>query len=50
MISTGRFITDAKAAITDGKQQVTFDYPSDFADWLENHPGEDLRQWQWVRP
>lgn len=50
MITTGRFTTDVKAAITDGKMQVTFDYPSDFADWLEAHPGEDLRKWQWVTP
>ena len=50
MITTDRFRTDVKAAITDGKVQVTFDYPSDFADWLEAHAGEDLRRWQWVTP
>jgi hypothetical protein len=50
MISTGRYVTGEKAAITDGKQQVVFDYPSDFADWLEQHPDADLRTWQWCRP
>lgn len=50
MISSGRFVTGDKAAITDGQAKVIFDYPSDFADWLERHPGEDLRNWQWVRP
>ena len=50
MITTGKFTTDVKAAITDGKIAVTFDYPSDFADWLAAHPDADLRRWQWVTP
>jgi hypothetical protein len=52
MISTERFATGDKAAITDGTTKVTFDYPSDFADWLAGHPEEDqhLRRWQWVIP
>lgn len=50
MISTDRYVTGERAAITDGKTKVTFDYPSDFADWVDQHLEEDLRHWQWVAP
>lgn len=50
MITTGKFTTDVKGAITNGKLTVTFDYPSDFADWLEKYKDVDLRTWQWVTP
>jgi hypothetical protein len=50
MISSERFETGARAAITDGKTKVTFEYPSDFVDWLNRVPDLDLRKWQWVQP
>jgi hypothetical protein len=50
MISTDRFTTGVKAAITNGRVTVTFGYPSDFADWLEKNPDENLALWQWVAP
>lgn len=47
---TEPFRTGEKAAITDGKVKVTFDYPADFADWLELNDPVDLGRWQWVKP
>jgi hypothetical protein len=47
---TERFVTGDKAAITDGGRKITFDTPSDFADWLAEYPGTDMSRWQWVRP
>jgi len=50
-VSTERFWTGEKAAVTDGKVKVTFDTPSDFADWLALHAETlDLRALQWTRP
>jgi hypothetical protein len=51
VISTERFRTGDKAAVTDGTVKVTFDTPSDFADWLaRNAEALDLRTLQWVCP
>jgi hypothetical protein len=50
MISTERFWTGDKAAVTDGKVKVTFDTPSDFADWVADFSAADLAKLQWVRP
>ena len=44
-----QFFTGEKAAITDGKQKITFDSPFDLVDWLEKYPDETHR-WQWCRP
>jgi hypothetical protein len=44
-----RFVTGEQAAVTDGARKVTFDSPSDFADWLDRGV-EDLPAWQWCRP
>jgi hypothetical protein len=50
-ITTDAFITGEKAAVTNGNLKVTFDTPSDFADWLVTHADTvDLRTLQWVRP
>lgn len=45
-----KFITGEKSAITNGTRKVTFDTPSDYADWLADHYGEDLARWQWCKP
>jgi len=42
------FRTGVAGAVTDGKRKITFDTPSDFADWLDRGP--DLEQWQWCAP
>jgi hypothetical protein len=43
------YVTGEQAAITDGTRKVTFDSPSDFADWLDR-VGNDPSAWQWCRP
>jgi hypothetical protein len=48
--TTERFMTGEKAAVTDGKFKVTFDTPSDFADWVADFPAADLAKLQWCRP
>jgi hypothetical protein len=48
-ITNEAFRTGERAAVTDGERKVTFDTPSDFADWLSRRSG-DLAEWQWVRP
>jgi len=46
-----RFISGEKAAVTNGTRKVTFDTPSDFADWLDRIGGVvNLSAWQWCRP
>lgn len=50
MISTELFRTGDKAAVTDGKVKVTFDTPSDFADWVADFSAADLAKLQWCRP
>jgi hypothetical protein len=49
MISTEKFFTGEKAAVTDGKFKVTFDTPSDFADWVADFSVADLAKLQWCR-
>lgn len=46
--TTERFSTGDRAAITDGHRTITFDTPSDFADWLAEYPGTNLAEWQWL--
>jgi hypothetical protein len=48
-ISHERYRIGEKAAVTDGHEKITFDTPSDFADWLSRN-GEVLHLWQWCRP
>jgi hypothetical protein len=48
-ITHEKFWTGEKAAVTDGHEKVTFDTPSDFADWADR-PDLDLAKWQWCRP
>jgi hypothetical protein len=49
-VTRGAFRTGEKTSITDGRQQIQFDSPSDFADWLAaNSPEpEVLARWQWT--
>jgi hypothetical protein len=49
MISHEKFRTDEKAAVTDGNEKLTFDTPSDFADWLDQL-GVNPAKWQWCQP
>jgi hypothetical protein len=49
-VVTEKFVTGDKAAVTNGELKVTFETPGDFADWLEDHYGENLADWQWCRP
>ena len=39
--------TGAPVAMTDGEIKVTFDTPSDFEDWLEDHYGASIGKWHW---
>lgn len=49
--SDEKFLTGEKAAVTNGERKVTFDTPSDFADWLDRIGGAvNLSAWQWCRP
>jgi hypothetical protein len=49
-VTHGRFRTSQVVSITDGRQQIQFDTPSDFADWLAVNPPEPevLARWQWT--
>jgi hypothetical protein len=47
-VTEGPF-TGQKTAVTNGKRQVTFDTPSDFADWADRlDSAENLSAWHWV--
>jgi hypothetical protein len=35
-------------SVTDGVRKLTFDTPTDFADWADQHAGESLERWHWV--
>lgn len=48
-VSDDAFRTDEKSAVTNGTRKVTFDTPSDFADWADR-ADVDLAKWQWCRP
>lgn len=49
-IFRGAFRTGNVVSITDGRQQIQFDTPSDFADWLAASTPEPevLARWQWT--
>lgn len=47
---TEKFFTGEKAAVTNGEMKVTFDTPSDFADWVMSFTAADLAKLQWCRP
>jgi hypothetical protein len=49
-VSSERFLTGEKAAVTDGRVKVTFDTPSDLADWVADVPAADLAKLQWCKP
>lgn len=49
-VSSEKFWTGEKAAITDGRVKVTFDTPSDFADWVVSFSAADLAKLQWCKP
>ena len=49
-VVTEKFLIDEKAAVTDGRLKVTFDTPSDFADWVADFTAADLAKLQWCRP
>jgi hypothetical protein len=51
VISDDKFTTGEQAAVTNGTRKVTFDTPSDFADWLDRIGGAvNLVAWQWCKP
>jgi len=49
-VSSERFLTGEQAAVTDGRVKVTFDTPSDFADWVSDVSAADLSRLQWCKP
>ena len=49
MAITVAVFTGSPVAMTDGKTKVTFDTPSDFEDWQEEHYGERLAGWHWCQ-
>lgn len=50
-VTEGPFVTGQVVAVTNGERQVTFDTPSDFADWVDRVGGTvNLAAWQWVLP
>ena len=47
-IRVGAFRPPQEAvSIVDGRTQVQFDYPEDFARWLRQHPEEDISKFSW---
>jgi hypothetical protein len=51
MISEDSFRTGERIAVTNGTRKVSFDTPSDFADWMDRIGGAcNLSAWQWCRP
>jgi hypothetical protein len=48
MAVTEKEFVGSPVTMTDGKAQVIFDTPSDFADWLAEHYGS-LERWHWCQ-